>query len=174
MRRLPKKSRVEKTARVRASTAGSVCAPGNRKSMNEAKEDDIERSLELAWPDFSLIRLFLPESQRRPVTALYALQAEIEQSILGVEALEPARIKLAWWGEELARMLQGEPRHPLTRQAADLGVGQLPPEEMLEIVEGVNMRLTRPLYNDSDELMLHCWRNGGVLTQMAARLTGTK
>jgi phytoene synthase len=59
-------------------------------------------------------RLFAPRERRTILTAAFACATEIEEC--GREAREPAvaRLKLAWWREEIDLLAAGEPRHPVT------------------------------------------------------------
>jgi phytoene synthase len=62
--------------------------------------------------------LFTPAAQRPALKALFALRAEVRQAVR--EALDPgvARLRLGWWQEELARLVRGEARHPVTQALA--------------------------------------------------------
>lgn len=60
-------------------------------------------------------RLFLPQPQQRAVTALFAFCRDVSAIADEVSAIDAARMKLAWWGEEIERLYAGRPRHPVTR-----------------------------------------------------------
>jgi hypothetical protein len=57
--------------------------------------------------------LFTPKEQRDAAGATVALRHEFIESSLATP--EVANTRLAWWGEEVARLANGKPRHPLTR-----------------------------------------------------------
>ena len=59
--------------------------------------------------------LFLPPERRRAITALYAYCREVDDVVDETADENLARIKLAWWRNELAGMYQGNPQHPVTR-----------------------------------------------------------
>ena len=61
--------------------------------------------------------LFLPPASRTTLIALYALRRELDD--IADECADPgvARLKFAWWQEELANMFQGRARHPVTLRA---------------------------------------------------------
>ncbi len=65
---------------------------------------------------YSLI--FADTSRRAGGFALHALAAEIDAIQRSVSDPGIARVKLAWWHEELTRLDAGRPRHPLTCQLA--------------------------------------------------------
>lgn len=60
-------------------------------------------------------RLFLPRPQQRAVTALFAFCRDVVAIADEVSAIDAARMKLAWWGEEIERLYAGRPRHPVTQ-----------------------------------------------------------
>jgi phytoene synthase len=77
-----------------------------------------------ARPDTSaaraLARLYTPPGQRAALATLCALEAEIGASLRPGLDHEVAHARLAWWRDECARTVAGQPRHPLTRELATL------------------------------------------------------
>ncbi|MDQ2069171.1 squalene/phytoene synthase family protein [Natronospira bacteriovora] len=137
-------------------------------ATHDALRDAIARD-----PELSLVRPFLPQGQRDGQIALHALLNEIRQSVFSVSDESIARVKLAWWRDELERLLNGRASHPLTESLARRADWQrLDGEELGELLEGVLMRLEARLYNDDDEMLLHCWRNEGAAAVCSARLAG--
>lgn len=59
--------------------------------------------------------LFAPPELRTRLRALLAFRREIDDTLFTVEEPGVARLKRAWWGEEIARLASGEARHPITR-----------------------------------------------------------
>ena len=59
--------------------------------------------------------LFAAPESREPLIGVYDLSAEWRALMDPATGLEAARIKLAWWGEEIARLARGTPLHPITR-----------------------------------------------------------
>ena len=57
----------------------------------------------------------LPASAARILIALEAVVLEIERIRASCSELSVARVKLQWWREEIQRLGNGEPRHPVTR-----------------------------------------------------------
>ncbi|MCP1726940.1 phytoene synthase [Natronospira proteinivora] len=124
-------------------------------------------------PELSLLRPFARNEASQAALALYALTAEIRHGILSVNDESLARVKLAWWRDELLRMLKGETNHPAcVRLYQNFSVDRLDPGELMEPLEGLRLQLEAPLYNDRDELLLHAWRLEGALSVSAARLAG--
>jgi 15-cis-phytoene synthase len=62
----------------------------------------------------ALALLFTPQAQRETLTALFAIDAQWRAVAAGHEHAI-AHVQLDWWASELARLRDGEPRHPLTR-----------------------------------------------------------
>jgi phytoene synthase len=64
--------------------------------------------------------LFAAHESRAPLLGVYALGAEWRALIDPAAGLEAAAIKLAWWQEEISRLVRGAPLHPITRFLAAL------------------------------------------------------
>jgi phytoene synthase len=64
-------------------------------------------------------RLFAPRERRTILTAIFACAAEIEGSARDAREPAVARLKLAWWQEEIAMLAGGAPRHPVTLAIAE-------------------------------------------------------
>ncbi|MGD0505061.1 MAG: squalene/phytoene synthase family protein [Steroidobacteraceae bacterium] len=64
--------------------------------------------------------LFAAPESRDPLIGIYALSAEWRALMDPATGLEPARMQLAWWAEEVARLVRGAPLHPITRFLAAL------------------------------------------------------
>lgn len=64
--------------------------------------------------------LFAAPESRDPLLGTYALAAEWRALIDPATEREAAGIKLAWWQEEIARLVRGAPLHPITRFLAAL------------------------------------------------------
>jgi len=58
--------------------------------------------------------LFHDEATRRGLYARFALYFELQDSFLAASDPGVARIRQEWWREELARLQNGRPRHPVT------------------------------------------------------------
>ena len=117
--------------------------------------------------------LFLPTERRRAITALYAYCREVDDVV--DECTDPgvARTKLAWWREEVARLYEGKPQHPVARALADViqpyGITQ---DQLLTVIDGLAMDLEYNRYPDFDTLKLYCHRVAGVVGLMSARIFG--
>jgi phytoene synthase len=117
--------------------------------------------------------LFLPSDRRRAITALYAFCREVDDVV--DEGRDPAvaRMKLAWWRNEIASVFRGEPQHPVARALVPVTRRfNLPLEQFNEIIDGMEMDLTIDRYPDFSTLELYCYRVAGVVGLMAAGIFG--
>ncbi len=117
---------------------------------------------------------FLPPERRRAITALYAFCREIDD--IADEVIDPnnARvIKLGWWRSEITNLFAGHPSHPVTRalQPSTQQFG-IDASRLSEIIDGMEMDLTKNRYRDWQELRLYCHRVAGVVGQLSAGIFG--
>ncbi len=117
--------------------------------------------------------LFLPPDKRRAITALYAFCREVDDVVDDCQDTRIATTKLAWWRHELASVYRGAPQHPVTLalQSAQREF-DLPEEQMLEIIDGMEMDLRQSRYLDFKTLALYCYRVAGVVGLLAAGIFG--
>jgi phytoene synthase len=117
--------------------------------------------------------LFLPEDRRRAITALYAFCREVDDIVDDCPDIGVARMKLAWWRNEVAAMYQGTPQHPVARAlAALLPRFNLPEARLHEIIAGMEMDLDQNRYPDFDALKLYCHRVASVVGLLSAEIFG--
>jgi len=128
----------------------------------------------LAW----YAALFSPPEHRPAIEALYGLWEEIRGLPLRLSEPEPARLRLAWWDEELARLGAGDPRHPRARALAP---HLAPPPErgapdpvrlLRELLIAAEEELAGRGCENDDELRLHCFRSAGAPLAVLARALG--
>lgn len=117
--------------------------------------------------------MFLPEDQRRAITAFYAFCREVDDVVDECSDPNVARIKLQWWREEIHNLFAGTPRHPVT-QALTEAIKQynLPAEHFIEIIDGMEMDLDYNSYPTFNELALYCHRVASIVGIMAAEIFG--
>jgi phytoene synthase len=116
---------------------------------------------------------FLPQQKRRAITALYAFCREVDDVV--DECHEPlvARNKLNWWREEIAQTFAGKPRHPVGQALLPaIRAYDLPMEQFLEIIDGMEMDLNSNRYADFKALQLYCYRVASVVGLLAAAIFG--
>jgi phytoene synthase len=84
-----------------------------------------------------------------------------------------AGLKLQWWRDTMAQTFAGEPQHPV--QKALLPViknHQLPLELFLEIIDGMEMDLTKHRYADFKDLSLYCYRVASAVGLLTIEILG--
>jgi len=117
--------------------------------------------------------LFLPQERRRAITALYAFCREVDDVVDECSDAAVARMKLAWWRNELAAAFHGTPQHPVARALAEVAPHHNLSEERLnEIVDGMEMDLQYNRYPDFDALKLYCHRVASVVGLLSAEIFG--
>lgn len=119
--------------------------------------------------------LFAPQEQRAGLTALAAYRAEILEIPRKVSEPGIGAVKLNWWQEELERLEQNQPRHPITQALAPvMSTHSLDPHGLTEVIEAARMDLAYGRYPTLRELTLYCHRAGGAIADMAWRLSGAQ
>jgi phytoene synthase len=119
--------------------------------------------------------LFLPEAQRRAITALYAFCREVDDVVDECSDAELAHSKLNWWRSEIFGTYDGKPHHPVCRALlTPIQDFKLEKAHFLEIIDGMEMDLQYTRYNTFAELSLYCYRVASVVGLMAAEIFGYK
>jgi len=117
--------------------------------------------------------LFLPPPRRRAITALYAYCREVDDVVDTIADPGVARLKLAWWRNEVASVYAGAPQHPVARALVPVVRDFALPEAQLQtIIDGMAMDLDQTRYLDFPALELYCHRVAGVVGLMSAQIFG--
>ncbi|QJE02404.1 presqualene diphosphate synthase HpnD [Massilia forsythiae] len=117
--------------------------------------------------------LFLPPERRRAITALYAFCREVDDTVDETSDGSVARIKLAWWRNEVAAMYGGTPTHPvMLALQPHLGAYDLKQEHLQAIIDGMEMDLDQSRYLDYAGLRKYCWHVAGVVGILSASIFG--
>jgi phytoene synthase len=119
--------------------------------------------------------LFLPPERRQAIMALYAFCREVDDIVDECSDISLASTKLVWWRMEVERIAEKQATHPvgLALQAVAPGIN-LPKEQLLEIIDGMEMDLQQSRYLDFKGLSLYCYRVASVVGLLAAEIFGTQ
>lgn len=116
---------------------------------------------------------FLPPERRRAITALYAFCREVDDVVDEVTDPGVARLKLAWWRNEIAAVFGGAPRHPVALALAPaVAAFKLPQEHFQAVIDGMTLDLDHNRYLDFATLERYCHCVAGVVGLMSAEIFG--
>lgn len=117
--------------------------------------------------------LFLPKNRREAITALYAFCREVDDIADECHEADLARVKLAWWRQEIAQLYAGNPQHPVSRALAPaVAEYNLEQEYFHEIIDGMAMDLEQNRYGEFKHLQLYCYRVASVVGLLSASIFG--
>lgn len=117
--------------------------------------------------------LFLPNDRRRAITALYAFCREVDDVVDECSDPALARIKLAWWRNEVEGLYAGRPQHPVTQALAPhVDAFGIRHELLNDILDGMEMDLTEDRYPDFAALSRYIYRVAGAVGMLAAGIFG--
>ena len=117
--------------------------------------------------------LFLPPPRRAAITALYAFCREVDDVV--DEASDPsiAARTLDWWREEIDRLYEGQPTHPVTLALAPhVEPYAITKNRLLEIIAGMEMDLHQSRYLDFAGLAHYCHHVAGVVGLLSSNIFG--
>lgn len=117
--------------------------------------------------------LFLNDTQKQAMTALYAYCREVDDIVDECSDATVAANKLNWWREETHRLFHAQPTHPVTI-ALKTALSHFPLQEkyFYELISGMEMDLTPHQYADFNELSLYCYRAAGVVGLLTIEILG--
>jgi len=117
--------------------------------------------------------MFLPLEKRRAIVALYAFCREVDDVVDECSDEQVARTTLNWWRGQVAEIYAGKPQHPvaiaLVPVVKQFNMAQ---ELLLEIIDGMEMDLDQPRYQDFKSLQLYCYRVASVVGLLSVEIFG--
>ena len=136
-------------------------------------EEYVQQKATRSGSSFYYAFLFLPPPRRAAITAFYAFCREVDDVVDECHDPAIAATKLVWWRQEVQRIADGQPQHPVGRALHAVGHSfSLPSEQLLEIIDGMEMDLTQSRYLDFKGLSLYCYRVASVVGLLAAEIFG--
>lgn len=117
--------------------------------------------------------MFLSAEKREAITALYAFCREVDDIVDECSELQVAQVKLAWWRDEIEKLYQRTPIHPVTKALLP-HVTKFNLDQALfkEIIDGMEMDLNFNRYADFKQLQLYCYRVASVVGLLSAHIFG--
>ncbi len=126
-----------------------------------------------AGSSFFYAFLFLPESQRRAMMALYAFCREVDDIADEVRDSDVAMRKLGFWEEEIARAFRGAPTHPVGKELHWARQHYNLSEELFrEILDGMRMDVEGQPVRRRADLALYCHRVAGAVGLLTIEIFG--
>lgn len=117
--------------------------------------------------------MFLPSAKRRAITALYAFCREVDDVVDECSDEQVARTTLQWWRGQVAEIYGGKPQHPVALALVPVVVQfNMAQELLLEIIDGMEMDLDQPRYQDFKSLQLYCYRVASVVGLLSVEIFG--
>lgn len=108
---------------------------------------------------YSLRRL--SREKRATVVAIFAFYREIEDITLNYEEITIAHIKLNWWRDEVIKIKDAEPSHPIARDLKHT-LGSINPLRLIELIDGLEQNLALPQFERFEDVMIHFMRTAGA------------
>jgi phytoene synthase len=117
--------------------------------------------------------LFLSKRQRQAMQALYAFCREVDDIVDECRDETVAKAKLAWWQDEIDRVYQGTPLHPVGK-SLKIALNHYPLQQALfeEILQGMQMDLLFQGYQTFEDLQLYCHKVASTVGLLAAEIFG--
>src|SRR5471032_3209178 len=115
--------------------------------------------------------LFAAATARAPVLGIYALLAEWSALMDPATEHSAARIKLAWWQEEIRRLSLGVPVHPISTYLASLPrAGDVDFAPLAQSIDAAMTETNGAPLERSTDLEPHAWALRAQPLQVASRL----
>jgi phytoene synthase len=116
--------------------------------------------------------MLLPAERRQALYSVYAFCRFVDDIADDKSVGHPAEL-LARWREELERVFNGSPTHPISRALAhNVHRFAIPRCYFEEIIDGVEMDLGRTRYAAFEELRLYCYRVASAVGLVCIEIFG--
>ncbi|MDA0747853.1 MAG: presqualene diphosphate synthase HpnD [bacterium] len=126
-----------------------------------------------ARTNFYYAFLFLPRPKRDAIFAAYAFSRHTDDLVDDAESPEAAAQHLSEWRLQLHACYNGEPTHPIAQNLQQiLNDFPIPQALFLQLIEGVEMDLTRNRYATFEDLYAYCYRVASVIGLICIEIFG--
>jgi phytoene synthase len=152
--------------------SGLEVASGRDDSSLDADYERCAQVTRRSRSSFYYAFILLPAERRRALYAVYAFCRFIDD-IADDESIREPALLLQRWREELDRVYAGTPTRALSRALADSARRfNIPRALFEEIINGVEMDLSRKRYQSWEELRPYCWRVASALGLICIEIFG--
>ncbi|MFV1923061.1 MAG: presqualene diphosphate synthase HpnD [Methylotenera sp.] len=122
---------------------------------------------------FTVSFIILDKIKREAMTALYAFCREVDDVVDECTDYNVAQTKLNWWKNEIDRLYDHKPQHPVSFALQPvIEQFDLAKEHFHEIIDGMEMDLRFNRYADFKQLQLYCYRVASVVGLLSAQIFG--
>jgi 15-cis-phytoene synthase len=154
------------------NAAGMDQASGRAVASLDADYERCAQVTRRSRSSFYYAFILLPPERRRALHAVYAFCRFIDD-IADDESIREPALLLKRWREELDRVYIGAPTRALSRALADSARRfKIPRELFEEIINGVEMDLSRKRYQTWEELRPYCYRVASALGLICIEIFG--
>jgi phytoene synthase len=116
--------------------------------------------------------MLLPAERRHALHSVYAFCRFVDDIADEQSGAKPAEL-LKHWREELERVFNGSPTHPISRALArNVRAFAIPRRHFEEIIDGVEMDLERTRYSTFEELRQYCYRVASAVGLICIEIFG--
>ncbi len=117
--------------------------------------------------------IFLSKNKKNALTALYAFCREVDDVADECKEYEVGKNKLDWWREEIDRLYNHNPQHPITKALKPfIDQYELNQAYFIEIIDGMEMDLNFNRYENFKQLQLYCYRVASTVGILSAQIFG--
>ncbi len=117
----------------------------------------------------------LPKEKRLAIFSVYAFCREIDDIVDEPNDPQFALHRLNWWRQELRRVYNNQPTHPVGYALLETIKNYTLKKEWFDtIIDGMEQDLTQNRYIDFINLEQYCWRVAGVVGVISAHIFGFK
>lgn len=115
--------------------------------------------------------LLFSGEQKDAIRALYAWRFQLEKVLGQVTDAGVAAIKFKWWREELDRLFNDQPRHPVSQQLHPFVKQHGLNKAFFEmLIDGVENQVESPWLNDAAQWQLATQNHWGCFSQLLAQV----
>jgi 15-cis-phytoene synthase len=158
-----------------AADCSSKERPGPDAPVQLAEDGDYARCAEItrrASSNFYYAFMLLPRERRRALYSVYAFCRFVDDITDSDSVSNPAEM-LARWRDELDKVFAGTPSRAISRALAEnVRRFNIPRRYFEDVIDGVEMDLTRRRYDNFDDLHLYCRRVASAVGLICIEIFG--